>query len=124
MTLCNGLLARRLTWIFLASAGLAVAGTGICLWTSLDRPGCPGVLLMQASNACFALGQILYRRLAPRTGRADHQLMGILYAGAAVVALAMALPAAQWDKVAAMTRGQGAVLLYLGAVASGVGFFC
>ena len=124
VTLWNGLLARRLTWIFLLSAGLAVAGTGICLWTSLDRPGVlGGILLMQASNACFALGQILYRRLAPRTGRADHQLMGILYAGAAVVALAMALPAAHWDKVAAMTRSQGAVLLYLGAVASGVGFF-
>ena len=36
VTLFNGLLVRRLTWVFLATAGLAVAGTGICLWTSLD----------------------------------------------------------------------------------------
>ena len=124
VTLCNGLLARRLSWVFLVSAGLAVAGTGICLWTSLDRPGLLwGFLLMQASNACFAMGQILYRRIAPRTGKADHELMGILYVGAAVVAVAMALPSVRWDKVAAMTLGQAGILLYLGAVASGVGFF-
>jgi drug/metabolite transporter (DMT)-like permease len=124
VTLCNGLLARRLRWAFLVSAGLAVAGTGICLWTSLDRPGLLwGFLLMQASNACFAMGQILYRRIAPRTGQADRELMGILYVGAAAVAVAMALPSVHWDKVAAMTLAQLGILLYLGTVASGVGFF-
>ncbi len=124
VTLFNGLLVRRLTWVFLATAGLAVVGTGICLWTSLDRPGILwGFLLMQASNACFALGQILYRRVAPATGKADHELMGILYLGAVAVALAMALPTLRWDKVAAMTPGQLGTLLYLGAIASGVGFF-
>jgi drug/metabolite transporter (DMT)-like permease len=69
------------------------------------------------------MGQILYRRIAPGTGKADHQLMGVLYVGAAVVALAMALPAVRWDLVAAMTPGQLDILLYLGIVASGVGFF-
>jgi len=124
VTLWNGLLVRRLTWVFLATAAMAVAGTGICLWTALDRPGLLwGFLLMQASNACFALGQILYRRIAPRTGKADHELMGILYVGAVAVALAMALPVVQWDKVARMTPGQLGTLLYLGVVASGVGFF-
>jgi drug/metabolite transporter (DMT)-like permease len=124
VTLCNGILVRRLSWVFLVSAGLAVAGTGICLWTSLDRPGLLwGFLLMQASNACFAMGQILYRRFAPGTGKADHELMGILYLGAAVVAVALALPSVRWDKVVAMTPGQLGILLYLGAVASGVGFF-
>jgi drug/metabolite transporter (DMT)-like permease len=124
VTLFNGLLVRRLTWVFLATAALAVAGTGICLWTSLDRPGILwGFLLMQLSNACFALGQILYRRTAPRTGKADHELMGILYLGAVVIALAMALPSVHWDKVARMTSGQLGTLLYLGAIASGVGFF-
>jgi drug/metabolite transporter (DMT)-like permease len=124
VTLFNGLLARRLTWVFLATAGLAVVGTGICLWTSLDRPGLAwGFLLMQASNACFAMGQILYRRIAPRTGQADRELMGILYVGAAAVAVAMALPSVHWDKVAAMTLAHLGLLLYLGTVASGVGFF-
>jgi len=124
VTLFNGLLVRRLTWVFLATAALAVVGTGICLWTSLDRPGVLwGILFMQLSNACFALGQILYRRIAPGTGRADHELMGVLYLGAVVIALAMALPSVHWDKVVRMTPGQLGTLLYLGAIASGVGFF-
>jgi drug/metabolite transporter (DMT)-like permease len=124
VTLVDALLVRRMSWLFLATAGLAVAGTGICLWTSLDRHGLGwGFLLMQGSNACFALGQILYRRIAARTGKTDLQLMGILYLGAVVVALAMALPAAPWARLAAMTPGQAWILLYLGVIASGVGFF-
>jgi drug/metabolite transporter (DMT)-like permease len=124
VTFADGALARRLSWIFLATATLAVAGTGICLWTSLDRPGILlGFLLMQLSNACFALGQVLYRRAAPRTGRTDRELMGVLYAGAAVVALATALPGTRWDKVVQMTPGQAGILVYLGVVASGLGFF-
>ena len=124
VTLANSLLVRRWTWLFLLTAALAVAGTGICLWTSLGRPGILlGFLLMQLSNLCFALGQILYRRLAPRTGRADHEVMGLLYLGAVAVALAMALPSVRWPAVAAMTATQAVVLLYLGVIASGLGFF-
>jgi len=124
VTLIDALLVRRMSWLFLATAALAVAGTGICLWTSLGRPGLVlGFLLMQASNACFALGQVLYRRLAPRTGKADHELMGVLYLGAVAVAVAMALPTVDWARVAQMTPRQLGVLVYLGAVASGLGFF-
>ena len=124
VTLLNSVLVRRWTWLFLLTAALAVAGTGICLWTSLGRPGILlGFLLMQASNLCFALGQILYRRLAPRTGKPDHELMGLLYLGAVAVALAMALPAVRWAAVAAMSANQAWILLYLGVIASGVGFF-
>jgi len=124
VTLFGGLLARRLPWASMATAGLAVVGTGICLWTALDRTGIlQGFLCMQASNACFALGQVLYRRLAPRTGKADHQLMGLLYSGAALVAVAMAAPQFHWAVFARITVVQAWILAYLGIVASGVGFF-
>jgi len=49
--------------------------------------------------------------------------MGLLYLGAALVAVAMALPGLQWERVLAMSPCQGLVLLYLGLVASGLGFF-
>lgn len=124
VTLVHDLLERRMSWRFLATAALAVVGTGICVWSGLGRAGLlRGFLLVQGANLCFALGQVLYRRLAPRTGRADHELMGILYLGAAAVALAMALPAVAWAKVAQMTPTQLGVLVYLGVVASGLGFF-
>jgi drug/metabolite transporter (DMT)-like permease len=78
---------------------------------------------MQGANACFALGQILYRRAAPASGKRDRELMGLLFLGAAVMAVAMAAPTLQWDRVLAMNRQQLAVLVYLGVVASGLGFF-
>jgi len=124
VTLVGDLLERRRSWLFLLTAGLAVLGTGICVWTGLGRGGLWwGFLLMQGANLCFALGQVLYRRLAPATGKRDRELMGLLYLGAAAVAVVMAAPNSRWDLVLAMSQCQVAVLVYLGVVASGLGFF-
>jgi drug/metabolite transporter (DMT)-like permease len=124
VTFLDDLLERRMSWRFLATAALAVVGTGICVWSSLGRAGLVrGFLLMQGANLCFALGQILYRRLAPATGKRDRDLMGLLYLGASAVAVAMAAPSVQWARVLAMSPHQLAVLIYLGVVASGLGFF-
>ena len=124
VTLVDGLLERRLRWRFLAAAVLAVLGTGVCVWTGLERRGLLlGFLVMQGANLCFALGQVLYRRLAPATGKRDVELMGLLFLGAAVVAVAMAAPEVPWARVAQLPLRQWTVLLYLGAVASGLGFF-
>ena len=124
VTLASDLLERRMSWMFLATASLAVLGTGICVWSRLGRAGLfRGFLLMQGANLCFALGQLLYRRMAPATGKRDRDLMGLLYLGAAAVAVATALPSIQWDQVLDMSLHQLLVLIYLGVVASGLGFF-
>jgi drug/metabolite transporter (DMT)-like permease len=123
VTLAGGLLERRLRPAFLGTAALAVLGTGICVWTGLGRPGLlTGFLFMQLSNLCFACGQVLYRRLAPRLGRPDHELMGVLYVGAALVTVALAAPGLSWAGLGRITPAQAAVLVYLGVVASGLGF--
>ncbi|GLH66352.1 EamA family transporter [Geothrix edaphica] len=124
VTLTADLLRGRFSWLFLLTAALAVLGTGICVWSGLGRKGIlAGFLLMQGANLCFALGQVLYRRLAPASGKRDRDLMGLLYLGASAVAVAMAAPTIPWAKVAAMDSRQVAVLVYLGVVASGLGFF-
>ncbi len=124
VTLIDDLLERRLSWKHLLTATLAVLGTGICVWSGLGRGGLIwGFMLMQGANVCFALGQVLYRRQAPASGRRDRDLMGLLFLGAAVVAVAMAAPSFQWSRVVGMSLWQLAVLVYLGVVASGLGFF-
>ena len=124
VTLTNDLLERRISWLFIATAGLAVVGTGVIQWTELERGGLlAGFLMMQLSNACFAVGQVLYRRVAPGTGRPDHQLMGILYLGATVVALAFAASSVDFGAIKNIAPVQWVVLGYLGVIASGVGFF-
>ena len=124
VTLVSDLFEGRMAWMVLAASAIAVLGTGICVWAGLGRTGLVrGFLIMQGANLCFALGQVLYRRLAPATGKRDRDLMGLLYLGAAAVTLAMAVPFVHWGRVAAMSPRQLAVLVYLGVVASGLGFF-
>ena len=123
VTLIHDALARRIRWAALAAALLAVVGAGIIV---VDKPlgsaRWTGVLLVQASNACFALGQVAWRRwrLAHPAAR-DSEIFALLYAGAALITLPFALPAA--SQVATLTPSQGLVLLYLGIIASGVCFF-
>ena len=78
---------------------------------------------MQASNLCFALGQVWYRRWHRRHREVkDLAVFGWLYAGAVLATV----PAAWLGGVRAwpaLTGVQLAVLAYLGLVASGLGFF-
>ncbi len=124
VTLVDDLLERRWSWQVAFAAGLATLGTGVCIWSGLGRGGLGrGFLLMQAANLCFALGQVLYRRAAPASGKTDRAVMGWLYLGALAVALGMVVPTFHWRQVAALSLRQGTVLAYLGLVASGLGFF-
>jgi carboxylate/amino acid/amine transporter len=106
------------------AALLAVAGTAVIVYSSWQTKSllC-GFLLVQASNACFAAGQVCYRRLEPR--RLDwHDRDGFAWlylGGTAAAALAMLFFSGPLDL--SLSASQLLVLLYLGLLASGVGFF-
>ena len=123
VTLVDDLLEHRVSWLFLATASLAVVGTGICLWIDLRREGLlTGFIVMQLSNLCFAAGQVWYRRVMPVIAKKDSQVIGVLYLGG--FATAAALASARFHPASLhLTPPQILVLIYLGVVASGVGFF-
>jgi len=123
VTLFNDALDRRFRPLFLASAGLAVMGTAVIV----HREGAlaqitTGFWLVQASNLCFAVGQVLYKRGLGVTEGKDSDQFGWLYLGAALVTLPPAGVALGWAWPA-LTGLQASSLLYLGLVASGLGFF-
>ncbi|MCU0235932.1 MAG: EamA family transporter [Acidobacteria bacterium] len=106
------------------TALLAVAGAAVIVYSGMGMGGIlAGFALVQASNACFALGQVMYRRLARRKREwRDRDAFAWLYlGGAAAAALAMFLVTG--SQVPRLDRAQALVLLYLGLLASGVGFF-
>jgi drug/metabolite transporter (DMT)-like permease len=122
VTLLADAFDRRWRPLALAAAAVAVAGTAVVVARSADlRVTLAGLLLVQLSNAAFAAGQVLYRRLrAEENGIRDRDVFALLYAGGAAVALsALALRAPSL----ALTGPQWLTLLYLGVVASGAGFF-
>jgi drug/metabolite transporter (DMT)-like permease len=117
-------LRRRLSYRAGLAALAAVAGGAV-----LQYPRQPlaanlaGILLLQCSNAAFAAGQVAYRRLAEgRTRWADREVCGVMYLGAVAVS-GMFLVARGGPALPSLSGTQLQVVLYLGVVASSVGFF-
>lgn len=115
--------ARRLRpWSWLA-ASIAVLGAGVVVVDKpFDQVAWRGVALVQGSNLCFALGQVVYRhwRLA-HSDVTDASVFALLFGGASLAAAPAAIPAL--TTVRLLRSDQWAVLVYLGVVASGLGFF-
>ena len=120
----DDLLERRWRPLHFWTALLAVAGTALIVYSGWGRAGLlKGFVLVQASNACFAGGQVLYRRL-PAAGRKwrDRDVFAWLFlGGAAAAALAMLFFSVTPNPP--LSGSQALTLLYLGLLASGIGFF-
>jgi drug/metabolite transporter (DMT)-like permease len=123
-TLINDLLTRRFHPLFLITSTLAVLGTAIIKYTPSQPAGLwQGILLVQASNLCFAFGQIYYRHVMQRNPRLTNtSIYALLYLGAFAVCGIWALSTNATENIQ-MQPNQIMVLLYLGIVASGIGFF-
>jgi len=122
VTLLSDALDRKLHLRSLGAAVLAVVGTAVVVFQGKElRPTLLGLGLVQLSNLAFAVGQIGYKKFREKNGAMkDREVFAVLYAGGAALAL-----------VIMMTRGvsvdlhtpQVMTLLYLGVIASGLGFF-
>ncbi len=105
----------------LAALFAVLGGAAIVVKTVPTAGTTTGVVLIQLSNFAFALGQILYRRLrAKQPALHDRDIFALLFAGAFLVALAATFTR---DPSVVLTPPQLLVLLYLGLIASGLGFF-
>jgi drug/metabolite transporter (DMT)-like permease len=109
----------------LGLAGLAVVGAVILQPRGLAwSDAWVGFCLVQGSNVCFAWGQVAYRRLRRQAPAArDHAVFAWLYLGGLAVTTVTTTIAGGWTSAAQVSAGQGLVLVYLGVVASGLGFF-
>ena len=122
--LWDDVLERRWRWQPWLAAAVAVGGAALILAKqTFGRAEWTSVLLLQGSNLCFALGQVLYRRWKGQHRNVrDRDVFAWLYLGAGLVTVPFAclhLSAASF----ALTAPQLAVLFYLGVLASGLGFF-
>jgi drug/metabolite transporter (DMT)-like permease len=122
VTLFADALERTLRPRALLAALLAVLGTALVVFKSSEiTVTLAGVALVQVSNAAFAIGQVLYRRLRLRQpALRDRDVFALLYAGGFAIALAAMLGRGVSLQV---SPAQLWTLLYLGVLASGVGFF-
>jgi drug/metabolite transporter (DMT)-like permease len=123
VTLLADALDRTFRSRALFAALLAMLGTAVVVFQSASLGGTlRGFLFVQLSNIAFAVGQIAYKRFRARQPTlGDRNIFALLYAGAFVTALTVML--VKEDFSVTLNSAHLITLLYLGAIASGLGFF-
>ena len=108
---------------YLLVSALAVLGAAVIRYDDLSQDAITGFFVVQGANLCFAAGQVLYKRLIGKKlpQQSPHQYFGWFFIGA----LAVVLPA--WlilggDRYPQTSTHWG-ILIWLGIVASGLGYF-
>ena len=124
VTLLNDVFRKKFSPLHFVAAMLAVIGTGIVMYREFSREGFwLGFAVVQVSNFCFAFGQIYYRELMGRLRHVkDVEVFGLLYLGAVLLTGIASSLTTDWLTVQ-ISATQLWTLLYLGIVASGIGFF-
>lgn len=126
VVLLNDLLVLKFRMASFFISVIAVIGGGVIYYQYADNHNLMiGFILMQMSDICFAFGQIAYKKFrASKSMIKDHHVFGFLFIGALLVAAISTTETQGWSGFQAMTVKQIGVLFYLGAIASGIGFFC
>jgi len=126
VTVINDLIWKRgLNIPALAAAVLAMAGAGIVIYSHIDnRNYLTGVILIQVSNICFASGQVYYKKIMQNKNKVSNSdVFGLLYLGGTIITLIFSYCCGALETFSMIRPDQIWVLLYLGVIASGLGFF-
>ncbi|WP_019026023.1 DMT family transporter [Colwellia piezophila] len=126
ITLLNDAFERKFHLNFMLTALLATSGAIAIRFNAIDANFIVGLVLVQAANLCFATGQVCYKRLmaAQQLKQSINQksIFAWFFIGAFCVAAICYLIFGNADKLPT-TELQWGVLVYLGIIASGLGFF-
>jgi len=123
ITLIYDLMSKRpLRWGYLFSALLAVIGAGIIRYNQVTDHFWTGLLLVQLSNISFAIGMVGYKRLMETRPMPQHNAFAWFYVGALLVAIVGWSLLGNAQKMPE-TPLQWSILVFLGVVASGIGYF-
>jgi drug/metabolite transporter (DMT)-like permease len=124
VTLINDLYNKKINQKYLVTSSLAVLGAAIIVFKEFSNSDLVfGFFIVQISNITFALGQVAYKKaLQNMSAPKDHELFAWMFLGGLTFPLFLTLFSIDLTTVS-ITSEQWLVLLYLGVVASGVGFF-
>jgi drug/metabolite transporter (DMT)-like permease len=124
LVLVNDIRQRKFSWHYLLVAILSVVGAGVIkakvvpsgdIWT--------GFMLMQGAGLAFAFGQVAYRDWKHNHQQInDRNVFSLLTIGGTLCAACSSALFTDWSTLE-INSDQWKSILYLGFVASGIGFF-
>ncbi|NOI67225.1 carboxylate/amino acid/amine transporter [Vibrio sp. 99-8-1] len=124
VTLVYDLFKGRFSFWYLVTAAIAVAGAMVIKFSGVNENFLLGFFVVQGANLCFAIGQVAYKVVMEneQSTLPQHTVFGYFYLGALVVASIAFLLMGNIEKLPT-TNLQWGILVYLGLVASGLGYF-
>ncbi|MBU2970996.1 carboxylate/amino acid/amine transporter [Pseudoalteromonas sp. C2R02] len=126
ITLLNDAFERKFHLNFMLTALLATSGAVAIRYNGINANFILGFVLVQGANLCFATGQVCYKRLMTTQQNEQNLEQKAVFAwffiGAFCVASVCYLIFGDTTKLPT-TDLQWGVLIYLGIVASGLGYF-
>ena len=124
VALINDLIERKLHRFTLFAVFLATIGTAVVRWNQIPNTTLLGFMLVQISNLGFAFGLVFYRKAMSRQpGLKNQHVFGLLYLGGTLLSGLFTLGSILNGTTIQLTLSSSITLLYLGAIASGLGFF-
>ncbi|GGZ81093.1 EamA family transporter [Paraglaciecola chathamensis] len=124
VAMLNDALFKRFSPFHMFCALIATIGAAIIRFEGVSENFWTGFFIVQGANLCFALGQVGYRKLAStfQPSVSNHNIFAWFYLGALAVALPAFFMFGNTDQLP-QTTSQWGVLLWLGIVASGMGYY-
>lgn len=122
VTLLNDAAERRFHANFLLTAAIATAGAVAIRYNGIDSNFVLGFVMVQCANLCFAAGQVGYKRLMVQHNVDQKTVFGWFFIGALIVACVCYATFGNPAKLPT-TDLQWGILIYLGTIASGLGYF-
>ncbi|OCQ22683.1 hypothetical protein A7985_01610 [Pseudoalteromonas luteoviolacea] len=122
IALINDLMDKRFQAHHILVALIATLGAITIRYEQINEHFWTGLCLVQGANLCFALGQVLYKRLIQHSSISQHSCFGFFFIGALIITGAGFLLFGDSNKLPT-NQLQWGILLYLGLVASGLGYF-
>lgn len=124
VAMLNDALFKRFTPFHLLCALIATAGAAIIRFQGVGDNFWVGFFIVQGANLCFALGQVGYKKLAStfHTSVSYRNVFAWFYLGALAIALPAFVAFGNSHQLPNDSTQWG-VLLWLGVVASGLGYY-
>jgi len=124
VVLINDIRQRKFSWRYLLVAILSVLGAGIIKAKELPSGDIwIGFMLMQGAGLAFAFGQVAYRDWKYKNWQInDRNVFSLLTIGGTICAACFSSLFTDWSTLE-INLEQWKSILYLGFIASGLGFF-
>jgi drug/metabolite transporter (DMT)-like permease len=121
VTLIHDLFTKSFRPFFLITAILSFGSVLVLHYQNLHLTSLTGFFLVQLADLCFAFGQVAYKKSKIQVP--DQNIYGLLFLGGFIITAASTTLFQGWQSFHLLSLKQCGILLYLGAIASGLCFF-